>query len=157
MLWCLRRGGLAGEGSGDATSHDVQSSTRSHFRVEVAWALFLRQSLKPLASADELRDRFGEGETGVKEKGDVPWGSLEIEDVRSSPARSSSGEEISQNRPGRRPNVSPFIPLTNLVHGTRMMLPREAGCALSVTSVMLSLVHADIDVPSNPAWLSWNC
>jgi hypothetical protein len=66
--------------------------------------------LNPLDSADELRDRFGEGETGIKEKGDVPWGSPEIEDVRSSPARSSSGEEISQNRPGRCPNVSPLMP-----------------------------------------------
>jgi hypothetical protein len=101
-------GGLTEEGSG-ATSHDMQSSVRSHFQSEVAWAHFLRQSLEPLASADELRFQFGEGVTGVKEKGNVPWGSPEIDNGRSSPARSNSDEASSQNRPGRRPNGSPLI------------------------------------------------
>jgi hypothetical protein len=103
-------GGFAGEGSGDATSHDVLSSTLSHSRAKEAWEVFLRHCLNPLDSAEELRDRLGEGETGVKEKGDVPWGSPEIKDGRSSPARSCSGEEISQNCRGSRPNVSPHIP-----------------------------------------------
>jgi hypothetical protein len=68
-------GGLAGAGSEDATSHDVQSSTRSHLRSEIDWAHFLRQILEARTSADELRLRVDEGVTGVRENGSVPLGS----------------------------------------------------------------------------------
>jgi hypothetical protein len=85
-------GELAGEGSGDATSHDVQSSARSHFRSEIAWAHFLHQIFAPRVSVDELRLRVGEGVMGVREKGNVPWGSPEDGGGRSSPAISSSDE-----------------------------------------------------------------
>jgi hypothetical protein len=61
-------GGLAREGS-RATSHDVQSSVRSHFQFMVGWAHFLCQSLEPLASADKLRFRFGEGVMGGQREG----------------------------------------------------------------------------------------
>jgi hypothetical protein len=49
------------------------------------------------------------------------------------------------------------LQLPNLVQGTRRMLPQEAGCAFPVSSMMLSLVHADIDFPSPPSWLSGKC
>jgi hypothetical protein len=124
-------GGLAGKGSGDATSHDEQSSARSHFRSEMALAHFLRHSLDPRASADELRFRVREGVTGVREKGNVPWGSPENGDGRSTPARSSSDEASAQNRPGRRPNGSPLIALMDysvlsLVSYTGFHVPRKA-------------------------------
>jgi hypothetical protein len=88
-------GGLTKEGSDDATSHDVLWRTLPHSRANEIWVAFLRHCLSPRDSTEELSDRFGEGETGVKRKGDVPWRSPESEDGRSSPTRSSSGEEVS--------------------------------------------------------------
>jgi hypothetical protein len=116
-------GGVAGAGSGDATSHDVQSSARSHLRFEIASACFLRQFLEARASADELRLRVGEGVTGVRGNGSVPLGSPEGGGGRSPPAISSSDEASAQNRPGRRPSGSPLIALILLKWG-RISLPR---------------------------------
>jgi hypothetical protein len=102
-------GELAEAGSGDATSHDVQSRTRSHRRDEIASARCLRHFREASFSADELRLRVGEGMTGDRERGSVPLGSPEGGDRRSPSAGSSSGEASAQNRPGSRPNGSPLI------------------------------------------------
>jgi hypothetical protein len=104
-------GGLAEGGSGDATSQDVQRRALPHSLASALWLTFLRHCLIPRASAEELSERFEQGGTGFEREGNVPWRSPTAEPNRVSPARSSSGEVCSQNRPGRRPNVSPLIPL----------------------------------------------
>jgi hypothetical protein len=103
--------GPAEKGSGDATSHDVQRRALPQSRALARWMAFLRHCLNPRASAAELSERFEQGDAGDERDENVPTGSPADRPDGDSPARSSSGEVDSQNRPGRRPNVSPHIML----------------------------------------------
>jgi hypothetical protein len=100
---------LAERGSGDASSHDVQRRASPHSRSLVRWTAFLRHCLNPRASAEELSERFEQGGEGEERKEGVPTGSPADNSAGDSPAGSNSGEDVSQNRPGRRSNVSPHI------------------------------------------------
>jgi hypothetical protein len=101
--------GLAERGSGDATSHDVQRRASPHSRSLARCLAFLRHCLIPRASAEELNERFEQGGEGDERKENVPTGLPADGPVGDSPAGSNSGEVVSQNRPGRRSNVSPHI------------------------------------------------
>jgi hypothetical protein len=117
--------GLAENGSGDATSHDVQRRALSHSRARALWLTFLRHCLIPQASAEELSERFEQGDAGNEREKNVPSGSPAAEPDGVSPVRSSSGEVVSQNRPGRRPNVSPLILGLNAADHAHILLSKN--------------------------------
>jgi hypothetical protein len=101
--------GLAEKGSSDATSHDVQRRALPYSRALARWLIFLRHCLIPRASAEELSERFEQGGAGDERKENVPSESPVDGPDGGSPAGSSSGEVVSQNCPGRHPNVSLLI------------------------------------------------
>jgi hypothetical protein len=102
---------LAGGVTVGAASHDVQRRASPHSRSLARWETFLRHCLNPRASAEELSERFEQGGEGEERKEGVPTGSPADSTAVESPAGSNSGEADSQNRPGRRSNVSPHIAL----------------------------------------------
>jgi hypothetical protein len=84
-------------------SHSMAIERRSHL---------FRHCFRCRDSAEEESDQNGSGEMGDGEKGDAPRTSpASGKDASASPARSADGDEIAQNRPGRRPNGSPLISL----------------------------------------------
>jgi hypothetical protein len=110
--------GLAGGGIGAATSHDVQRSSSPHLRSLARWIVFLRHCLDPRASAEELSERVEQGDEGDERKENEPTGFPADEPAGGSSARSNSGDDDSQNRPGRRSNVSLHITLHINLHCT---------------------------------------
>jgi hypothetical protein len=100
---------LAGGDTDGASSHDEQRRASPHSRSLARWETFLRHCLNPRASAEELSERFEQGGEGDERKEGVPTGSPADSSAGDSPAGSNSGEDVSQNRPGRRSNVSSHI------------------------------------------------
>jgi hypothetical protein len=108
--------GLDGDGDAEATTGDGDAEAAahgmrridSHSREIDRWATFFRHWLRLRDSAEEVRERFGEGEIGDETNENAPEG-LAAGGASSSPARSAAGDDAAQNRPARRPNVSPSM------------------------------------------------